>query len=1092
MGHATCRLVTAGVRLLFICTLSLLPGLPDSDANAETTPLIHSSQTIGSTKYGTWGADYTCATCHTRSSTPNIKKVPPQIMTPTGLRPVLFERITASGNDIPGVMGNDERTYDVDASRNVCEVCHHRTIYHTYSASKLSNRLHPEHKSNNRDCNTCHKHRYGYRPPDTKACVDCHATPPTSPDGMVSNALGPSPPPDAGAHNRHRNIEGMECHTCHNNYAHGYQGNDVIEFGFRIDRRTWSGFSGISSVMSGTVTGTSNPLFNNRYAVAPGNPGTTLVLTNDWVLTCSVYCHGDGWVVPSGKQGGAVSWTQGPLGSCDTSSCHGTTPSSPPNPGVPGAHTRHVGDLSMACTRCHDDYPNPHMVNGRVKWNLSGQGENAAYKGFRIHSTSHLPGLEPYGDCTNIYCHSNVQPEGGVGSPTLYRSVRWGAATVIGCDGCHAGRPGDGTEIGTGSHTKHLSAGYVCGECHRGGGADGPLMTHLDENIQVAFGVFSGAYSQMPLNRPGDGYGSCSANYCHSDGVGGYRSVAWGANGTVGCSSCHRGGESSDPISTGKHAQHVTIASPYGSGIPCIGCHAATVSSDTTLLPQGTRHLNRFADYSGTLAGRMGGGSCTSYCHTDGKGGTPAVAVGWNDTSHIDDCRGCHGGAVPAGFTSVAGEPNYPNSPQPGTLRSNSHQTHTTKLTWSGSSSCDVCHAATVVPGGGGVAAAGNHLNRVIDVSFNQAKAGNGSYDPLSRRCSNTLCHGTLTPVWGDSAGGGCPTCHPALSGVHARHVGDLMAGSVTFYGYTANRSTGSVYRFGCATCHPLTEAGNHRNGTIDIDLSSTASGIGRMRQLNAMITAAGTGFEREGGSLTCTLVYCHSDGRGSTPVYRSSPDWYGSFSGNRCGMCHDNPPQYSGQSHHVAQSSLGNNGRPPYREAGHMVGIHFRFIARGGVESGFLGFSSSGRVAHGNPSVATTISCALCHSGIVSSTRIDTYAMDGTASLYRCGSCHTGSTRTPLQSGEIVDTARHPNGAKEVVFAPIEFRTTAQLSNVANALGWSRSGDYKSGSSYDGFLLSSSTWDPQTRSCLTACHVNQPGITWGGAIQCSSCHANQ
>jgi len=174
------------------------------------------------------------------------------------------------------------------------------------------------------------------------------------------------------------------------------------------------------------------------------------------------------------------------------------------------------------------------------------------------------------------------------------------------------------------------------------------------------------------------------------------------------------------------------------------------------------------------------------------------------------------------------------------------------------------------------------------------------------------------------------------------------------------------------------------------------------------------------------------------------------------------------------------------------MVGIHFRFISKGGTKSGFLGFSSSGNVAHGNPTLSTTVSCSICHSGIVSATKIDTYAMDGTPSLYRCGGCHTPSTRTPLQSGEIVDTSRHLNGEKEVVFAPVEFRTKAQLSNVANALGWSRTGDYKSDSSYDSFNLALSTWDPQSRSCLTACHVNQPGITWGGAIQCSSCHANQ
>jgi hypothetical protein len=208
--------------------------------------------------------------------------------------------------------------------------------------------------------------------------------------------------------------------------------------------------------------------------------------------------------------------------------------------------------------------------------------------------------------------------------------------------------------------------------------------------------------------------------------------------------------------------------------------------------------------------------------------------------------------------------------------------------------------------------------------------------------------------------------------------------------------------------------------------------------------------------------------------------------------MCHDNPPQYAGQSHYVADSSLGSNGRPFAWESGHMIGIHFKNTSKGNKQSGFLGYSSSGDMAHGNPALSTTITCNLCHSGIVSSTQIDTYAMSGTTSKFRCGSCHGSSTRTPLQPGSIIDTSLHINGAKNVAFAPVAVKTKAQLSNVANALGWIRQGDYKAVGSYDSFDLSVSAWDPQTKTCLTACHVNQPGITWGAGLQCSSCHANQ
>lgn len=1098
MGDVSSRVVVTGRGITAMNVLAVLFWLPVSVALADNSPLIHNSQTIGSQKYGTWGGDYNCSTCHVKGSSPNIKKISTEIRTPTGLRPVLFQRISASSNATPGVFGNDERTYDVNASRNVCEVCHHRTTYHTYSASKLSSREHPEHKSNNKDCNTCHKHRYGYRPPDTKECVDCHSTPPTSPDGMVSNAFGPTPPATAGAHDRHRNVEGMECHACHNNYGHGYQGNDSIEFGFRIDRRTWSGFSGISSVMGGTVTGTNNPLFNSLYAVAPGNPETILQFTNEWDLTCSVYCHGEGWRVPSGKQGGAVSWIQGPLGPCGTSSCHGTTPATPPNPGAPGAHTRHVGDLLMACTKCHDDYPNPHMVNGRVKWNLSGQGENATYKGFRIHSTSHLPGVESYGSCMNIYCHSNVQPDGGSGGPTLYRSVTWGDSVQLGCSGCHDGRVGDPTVIATGSHITHLTIGYPCGECHQGGGGDGPLMSHLDENIQVAFGRYSGLYSQMPLNRAGDGYGSCSSTYCHSDGRGVYRDVVWGANGTVGCSSCHKGG-GSDPLSSGKHAEHLNSAALFGITLGCRDCHGGTVMDDQTLLPDRSRHINRFADYTGPRAGSFTGGVCSSYCHTDGKGGEPGVPVGWSDSSRIDDCRGCHGNSPLPAFASVAGEPNYENGGG-GDLRANSHLTHTRNLVKTGASSCSICHANTVTQEGNTVRSGAPHMDRVIDVTFDLSVAGTGaSYVPATRSCSSVQCHGGASIRWGDGGGASCTGCHPNLSPTHGKHIGDLVSsGAVTFYSFTANRSSGTVYRFGCASCHP-TDISRHRNGTIDLTFNRFKVGGGGLSRLNNLVDGDGIGYSQiTGTSVTCSLVYCHSSGRSpgnqSIHDFNSSPDWYGgSFPTNRCGGCHGNPPQYPGQSHYVASSSTGDDGRGgPYGETGHLMGIHPLSSYVGNNGTGYLGYSSSGNVAHGNPLVATTISCHLCHSGIVSSIRIDTYALEGTESRFRCGRCHTTSGRTPLQGGEIVGASLHVNGVKDVIFAPVTFRTKAQLANVANALGWSRYGEYKSPDSHDSFNLSLSTWDPQTKSCLTACHVNQSGIVWGGKLTCASCHANQ
>jgi predicted CxxxxCH...CXXCH cytochrome family protein len=1777
--EAGSRITVAGrlIRLGLVAALGIGFGIMLSARPAVATTLLHNTADTGSTKYN-FGSDYTCDTCHTKSkgTTTNIKKVLDQISTSIGRRPVIFNKIpnngynnyTTTSNAVTGIFGNDERTVYKEGSRNICEVCHHNTIYHNYSVSKLGSQIkHPEHQSNKKDCNQCHKHALGYRAPNPKNCTDCHGVPPTSPGSMVAGTytLGISPPADAGAHNRHRNVEGMECFVCHNNYGHGLLGNMMIEIGFRIDKKTWAGFSGISTVMGGTYTGTIGAPFTNDFAVPAGNPNTTLLRVAG-ENSCDVYCHGGGgssiWKVPSGRTNTKVSWTAGPLGDCSTSACHGTTSANPPTPALPGAHTRHVGDLQMACTRCHDDYGTPpHMINGRIKWNLTGQGTNAKYKGFQAHSTAKVLMADPYGKCTNVYCHSNVQdPVTGVGGFTKYTTVTWGGNTALGCSGCHGGLKSSGANaIASGAHAKHISTySYACAECHKGAGADGSLMNHLNSNIEVIFGRYSGSYGGMPTNVPGDGYNSCSANYCHSDGKGAKKTIGWGA-GPQPCTACHQ----ITGISTGKHAAHVNNDAFLGTSYGCVVCHASTVTDNSTLAADLSKHVNKFGDYSGLRAGKYtpATGSCTaSYCHSDGKGNPPPVAFNWNDGSTINDCKGCHGVATSAGFVSAVGEPNYvntgagtnyanshdkhmggiglytcvychddtvtsaglkngtlhlngtknvkagggksfnypsartcnnischggpneaiwgqqfeldctgchngneytapfqpissgrhlshvspsnnvgqlgrgfrcaechaltanpddrsiadtsvhgngfknytgkgaggrssyatatgicsnaychsdgkgtkqvidatngwksaktvkfncltchgssstvdfvsqwgepnypnggvgtlrandhknhadsiascgychadtvtttglilanttthanrrldvragngkifdyaartcsnischggkgafsvewgtvpnpectgchggnalttspyrpissgrhkahinnaatlgmnyscyechaqtvattdrtfstasnhgngllnysgakagkvytsvdgncsntychsngkgviqtftlgtgwksttvfvncvgchgtsadfvsaagepnytsgtagspsanshkvhvgtagattcyychadvvgttgttvnakhinrlitystssvsgktftrgagktcsniachgagspvatwgglplacnschgdgtslttgkhaahtnnaahignnlgcvdchaqvvsndtafsnralhangftnvsgalagkdsatcnaaychsngkgaaglpvnwsstpafancngchgtsntagypdyPNSGAAGSSTSNSHLSHTTKLAWTGAASCELCHFQTVTSAGTAILPTGRHLNGTSqignDVVFNTTKAGSATYNPALRSCSNTTCHGTPAPVWGDASSAGCKTCHSNLGGAHAAHVGTIMTdGLVTFYNYTGNRSAGTAHGFGCATCHPMVAGTYHQNGTYgDIDLSSNATGIGQLRKLNTQITAAGTGYTKASSSdFRCNLVYCHSDGRNTTsPVYRQSPNWYGGpFTGNRCGMCHDNPPQYATgggayNSHYVAASTLGNNGRTPVKESGHMVGIHFKFTAKGGVKNGFLGFSSSGSMAHGNSDLATTVSCVTCHSGIVSPTKIDTYAMNGTSSLYRCGNCHTASTRTPLQSGQIVDTARHVNGIKDVAFPVTTFKTKAQLTSQANALGWQRSGNYKDDNSYDSFALGTSSWDPQTRTCLTACHVNQPNITWGAQLQCFSCHANQ
>jgi predicted CxxxxCH...CXXCH cytochrome family protein len=1715
-------------------------------AAGAASPMTHGSANIGSTKYGVWGEGYTCATCHVNSVTPNIRKVAPTIVTPTGSRPVVFKRVENLSNYSTGVFGNDERQYAQDASTNVCEVCHHQTKYHQYSSAKIADKVHSEHRSNRRDCMKCHSHRYGFRPPVAGDCIDCHGNPPLPGTTLQTDLLtfpGNTFGGAYGAHQKHYFVLGLNCATCHNGSVHGLLGNEYLEFGFRVDGVTWPSFEG--SVTSGTITLPSEATYS--VVVAPNNPGTT-VQRAAGTITCSIYCHGDGW--DSNKAPGTISWVSGALNACNTSVCHGTTPARPPMPSkTTGAHPRHVGSNQYACTTCHDNYTDPHMVNGKVKWNLSSQGGGALYKGFNVFSTTYLAGsaATAYGNCTNIYCHSDVQSgTTGTATASVYRTVTW-AGGLLACDGCHGGGKTDAAPIASGSHAKHISTyGYACDACHTGAGKSVETR-HADKNIDVAMGgTYGGTYSQA-VNPPGNGYGTCSATYCHSDGKGATVSaVPWGGA-ALSCTACHQ----LTGITTGKHAAHVNNNAFLGTSFGCVTCHASTVQDNTTLVSTPLKHVNGFADYSGVRSGRYttGTGACSaSYCHSDGKGSAPAVAVNWQDGSTINDCKGCHGVASTAGFASAVGEPNYVNTgagtshanshgrhmggvglytcvychddtvtsaglktgtlhlngsknvkagsgrsfnwtagtktcdnischggpsaiqwgasmpadctgchggnvssgnPQttgkhgahmnnaavlgtnyacvtchaltvstdrtiadpmyhgngfknftgptaggrssystvtgicsaaychsdgkgtlkdmtattwkssatldckgchgadaapafvslagepnyantgPGQPRANNHQnhidtgatacanchgatvatsgtaivgSHTNRVidvvagngksfTWSAAGktcsdischggvgsftqtwgtgltpnclgchgnnlasgvpiasgqhpahinnagvlganySCTECHAKTINPdersfafpanhgngyknfsgvrAGGdssyttatgvcsatychtdgkgtqkmtaangwkagstldcrgchgtdaapafasaagepnyanaganqpranshqkhvgtsgqaatcvfchgttvtssGTAIIGNHTDRVItvaaggsksfawtegtktcatischgsgspsaqwgqtlpadctgchggaagsgsaistnqhpahinnagilgtnigcvachantvsntttigtaamhanglanysgafggknkaacnaaychsngkgtagaavswttgpalgcngchgltttsgapdypnggaaaylanshlahttkiagsmgaascaichnntvttsgtaikagsahlngglpDVNFNPGREATAVWNGVAKTCSTITCHGGANATWGDPNSAGCQVCHGVLSGAHTAHVNNFMALGPNVYGnFSANRSTGTVYRFGCANCHP-TDIAKHQNGLVDVTLNRNKAGGGYLNSLNTLVESDTAGYTKNSPSdFTCEAAYCHSSGKSLSQIdtdYRQSPNWYGgAYSGNKCGMCHDNPPQYAGQSHYVAASSLGNNGTPPYRESGHMINIHFKSTAKGNNQRGFLGFSSAGDKAHGNPALATTIACYYCHSGIVSSTRIDTYAMSGSGSNFRCGRCHTASTPTPLQVGEIVNTSKHVNGVKNVAFAPVTFRTKAQITNVNNILGWTRNGGYKAAGSYDSFELGNSTWDAQTKTCLTLCHVNQPNITWGAQLQCNSCHAKQ
>jgi len=843
--------------------------------------------------------------------------------------------------------------------------------------------------------------------------------------------------------------------------------------------------------------------------------------TTGQAQTC-VYCHGTtvnsaGTAIVGNHTnrvidvvpGGGKSFTLGGGKSCSNISCHGAgSPAATWGATFPadctgchgnaatltsGRHSQHVNQdavlgTSYGCVDCHGKSVSGNLVISDTTLHANGFVD---YSGSRAGSV-YVPAS---GVCSASYCHTD-----GKGSQKMTSATGWTSGATLDCRGCHgsdaapafasaAGEPNYASQ-GAGlpranSHQKHVGTtgqAQTCVYCH-GTTVNSAGTAIVGNHTNRVIDVVAGGGKSFTL---GSGK-SCSNISCHGAGS---PAATWGATFPADCTGCHGGNASSaTPIATGQHTAHVANLSITGDPIPCTSCHASTVSGDRTVA-SASSHGNGFVNFSGVFAGTNSSSCATAYCHSDGKG-TPGVVVSWNSGPSLG-CTGCHGNDPAPAFTSQAGEPNYVNAGA-GLFRANSHKAHTA----AGASTCDTCHTSTVTTAGTALRSGTLHLNGAIDVSFNRSTEATAVWNGLSRTCSNITCHSNGNATWGDPSSAGCRVCHGSLSGAHSVHIGDLISSSqVTFYNFTANRSTGSTYRFGCANCHPTNPA-YHRNGSVEVTLNKNKPGAGSLVLLNSLNTTDTAGYTKGGPtSFTCETVYCHSNGRTTTLLagdYRQTPDWYGgTFGANRCGGCHDNPPQYAGQSHYNPASSIGNDGKSPARQTGHMINIHPFNTYVGNKGNGFLGFSSSGDKAHGNPAVATTLACYVCHSGIVSSTQIDTYAMDGTASDFRCSACHTSSSRTPLQPGAIVNAALHVNGSKNVVFAPINFRTKAQLYNNANAQGWTRSGSYKTSGSHDYYDLSTSVWDPQTKTCLTACHVLQPGIVWGAQLKCVSCHANQ
>ncbi|GEM_PF-4402359 len=713
--------------------------------------------------------------------------------------------------------------------------------------------------------------------------------------------------------------------------------------------------------------------------------------------TCaSLYCHGN-----FGGNGNAASPTWGSAASGACGSCHDADNSVAMDG---GAHDVHVKNIGINCDVCHGATAvnstggiadKSLHVNQSLNWHLDASKAqlttSSTYRGSNAGTRVKADvGSLPYGNCDNIYCHSDVQasPPSGYNGVT-FATPNWGGA--VNCGDCHnAGPAGGVTEQTSGSHSDHVSASKYaigCTQCHQGAGTG--TAKHADFAVDVSInGSWGGNYNGTPV--PGDAYSNCSTVYCHSNGqTGGGRvdsTPTWGT--TINdCVSCHEGATAATNLS-GAHEEHTVTASAgttIGKTLGCVDCHTTTVSDNTTI-----------ADYTLHVNGGVDVTSCaTNVCHSNGNFGADLVQYNPNFATDTLDCFNCHGD------NTSKSHPVYASNGAAATS-ANTHVEHVeTSLI-----SCEECHADTSKTGTSidGLTPA-LHVDGAIDVVFKQT----GSFDGATDTCSTTYCHGSGTPQWGGPALN-CDSCHSASSALANSHGVHYNSATVATAINANNNSTAGRYIFQCGNCHNAT---THAGGAVST-VQAAEVNLAGSGSYSANVTAAAAspdrGFAFTDG--TCGTNDCHNDGTAAKGAPNTTaPQWTSSLAAT-CTGCHNNnvasgSAMVSGA--HTKHINNANNGASKACQSCHNATVDAtdRAISNKSVHvNTLLNVAILGSLDGGNSAYAGSCDAVYCHSTGQSTSNGNsatptyntvTWAIPASAA---CGTCHKVTEATGLTSG--------------------------------------------------------------------------------------------
>jgi predicted CxxxxCH...CXXCH cytochrome family protein len=482
----------------------------------------------------------------------------------------------------------------------------------------------------------------------------------------------------------------------------------------------------------------------------------------------------------------------------------------------------------------------------------------------------------------------------------------------------------------------------------------------------------------------------------------------------------------------------------------------------------------------------------------------------WHRAVVCDDCH-----LVPTGVA----DPGHLDTPRPAELTFGAVATaRGATPVWNGTTCAGLhCHGGTLLPGGS------NTEPVWTEVGTGQAACGTCHGlppDPPHPLVPGDRCDGCHpftghtpddpeTHVDGTLDLAPCGSCHPVppSTGAHATHFTDPSDPPQVTYGDLRvledfDPSGGPGYRFGCGACHPIDPA-KHMDGTVEVELADPAAPPSSLKGRADRAAA----FDPR--TKTCQGVYCHSNGAGVL-AFATTPPWTGTFSGDRCTACHQNPPAY------------------PSGGAGSETANSHLLLASDGYEYGHFGglpgpwHTSHHRADASGVLEAAPITCQTCHFETVDPANVGPggfYYLDTSGNYdlggqlgYACATCHDGAPGSPASGSGAVLPLRHVNGHHDVVFDPRESipadvtglpappdRPTYPMWVDILPFGGLPAGSTTDGATWS-LTLSGASWDPGTKTCSNVpCHLQQsypggPALVWGtvpvGWDTCSGvCH---